>query len=566
MVSHLIPHLPRPVGILRCLIAALFVVAASAARLNAQGTAPLSLTDLAYQDIDRLSELGVLDSVIIGQRPYSRREVGRIVRRARVRAQEGRWRDEPRVAAQIDVILDRLEQRFGTPGDTRGDTRGRNGPVLDLLDGARLSLTSTTSRRRGFPASYSRITEATIDPLGARRLGAPGIPGWTAAVELSQRFEPTGWLAFHARERAEGRAPRDTAVAHRAGELLLGAARARFNNVALTIGREQIAWSQRLGDGLFLASDAPALDQVSLASDHPFILPGFLRVFGPTQAMLIVADLGPSVVRSHSKLLAYKVSVAPTSALELGGTFMDHYGGAGGRASKRGNLLIDFLPMLDVFRKHNYYDTTHTMDVDTDKLLGVDGRLRLDRLGGLLVTGELLIDDFDIHRLLDLLTGYGSSQIAVTIPQLGTPTLALTLSAKHMGILTYTHGELTNGITTRGRLLGEELGPDAKAFGAELRWMPTPTLRLGIDARSAQYSNAEYGSHYARPDSTGFIVYKISHEPNELRERLRLSVQLRNERGMALVLRGGGERVRNADFRGGRRSDYAAEMAFEFQP
>ena len=159
--------------------------------------------------------------------------------------------------------------------------------------------------------------------------------------------------------------------------MLLGSARARFRNVALTIGRQQFAWSQSADDGLFLAADAPALDQISLAGDHPFVLPSLLRLLGPTQATIILADLGPSSVRSHSKLLTYKVSVQPTNRLELGGTFMNHYGGTGGRQSSLGDHIIDFLPFIDIFRHHNYTDTTQALDVDSDKLLGVDGRLRL---------------------------------------------------------------------------------------------------------------------------------------------------------------------------------------------
>ena len=56
--------------------------------MHAQGTATLPPSDLAYADIDRLSELGFLDSVVIGQRPYSRREMGRIIRAARERSNQ----------------------------------------------------------------------------------------------------------------------------------------------------------------------------------------------------------------------------------------------------------------------------------------------------------------------------------------------------------------------------------------------------------------------------------------------------------------------------------------------
>lgn len=526
--------------------------------LRAQGTALVPVSDLVYADIDRLSELGILDSVIIGQRPYSRREIGRIARVARDRldGREGaRNTFNDKVTAYASELLRRLD-RFTDAVDDVSFSQ----PVIRLVDGASVIASSTDADRRGFPAPATSPIEATIDPLAERRLGTPAVRGQVVALELSQRLEPAGWLAIQARERVETRRPDDTTLARTKVELLLGSMRARYRNVALTIGRQQFAWSQSAGDGLFLASDAPALDQVSLAGDHPFVLPSILRLLGPTQATIILADLGASVSRSHSKLLTYKVSVAPTSNVELGGTFMNHFGGTGGRSSSFGDRLIDFLPFIDVFRKHNYTDTTRSIDVDSDKLLGVDGRVRLPVLGGVTLTGELLIDDFDVHRIPQLLTGYGSQTFALIFPQIGTPALSMKLSAKHMGTITYSHNQLLDGITTRGRLLGDELGPDSKGYSAQLRWEPTLGARFEIEGRSAIYSNATYTAFYSDSAHTRYVVQKVSHTADELRDLVIASLILQSNDGIAVTFRGGAERTRNANFQGGRRRDYVAEV------
>src|SRR5439155_507390 len=83
------------------------------------------------------------------------------------------------------------------------------------------------------------------------------------------------------------------------------------------------------------------------------------------------------------------------------------------------------------------------LDVDSDKLLGMDARLRLDRLGGITLLGEFLIDDFDVHRLRYFFTEEGSQTFAVIVPALGTPLFSARLTAKHMGPITYTHAALT---------------------------------------------------------------------------------------------------------------------------
>jgi hypothetical protein len=543
------------------MVAAL-LVAASSASVGAQGTAVVPPTDLVYQDLNRLSELGLLDSVIIGQRPYSRRELARIAEAVRAELDgrsalaRGTTLDEA-TARVASAIARRLVDRFATASDT--GERGRM--VIAPLDGGSVTVTSTDAERRGFTPGFASNLEATIDPIGWRRLGQPVAPGQSYALELAQRVEPTGWLAVQARERFEHRTPRDPWISSHDEELLLASARARYRNVALMVGRMPLAWSQGEGDGLFLASDAPALDQISLGGDRPFALPGILARLGPTQGTLVLADLGPSIVRSHSRLLAYKVSVKPTGSLELGGTFMNHFGGGGSPPSSFGDRLIDFLPFIDIFRKHNYVDSTRALDVESDKLIGVDGRWRVSQLGGLLLTGELLIDDFDVHRIPYLLTGYGSSTLGITLPRLGSPAWSMKLSAKHMGILTYTHSGLSNGITTRERLLGDELGPDAKAFGAELRWQPHATVRATLEGRSAQYSQATYQSFYADSALTRYVVNKVSSGPNELRDRVRATLALQESDRLAVVLRGGGERIRNAFFGPARRNRYAVDVA-----
>ena len=534
------------------LLAALLL--ASGTRLHGQGTGLVASSDLVYADIEWLADLGVLDSLVIGQRPYSRREIARIARVARNRLETHTARFEA-TTSYAEGLLHRLEQYVGD------DAGGSSDMVVALVDGASVTLSTTDAERRGFPGPSAKPTEATIDPLATRRLGTQAVPGRTIAMELSHRLEPTRWLALQARERIEYRTATDTSLKRTQAELLLASMRARYRNMALTVGRQQFTWGQSAGDGLFLASDAPALDQVALSGDGPFSLPGFLRVIGPTQATLILAELGPSVVRSHSKLLAYKVSIQPSNAVELGGTFMNHFGGAGGRSSAATDRLFDFLPFLDIFRTHNYVDTTRTIDVDSDKLLGVDARVRLDALGGATLAGELLIDDFDPRRLPKLLTGYGSQTIALTLPHLGSPAVSARLSVKHMGIITYTHTQLLDGITSRGRLLGEELGPDAKRFAAMVRLAPSANMRLELEARSDIYSKATYSAFYSDPAQTRYVVQKIASSPDELRELLFATLVLQSDDGFALTVRGGAEQTRNANFLGGRRRDYVAELA-----
>jgi len=545
---------------LSVLLAAILCVAPQ--RLHAQGTATVLPGDLVYRDLDRLNELGLLDSVIVAQRPYSRRDIGRILRATRERSSRLGDNDTNRRFTDLELtiadgILRRLETRFAREIDTVGNAL----PVVTPFDDVLLDVAYTNGTERGWYSPNTRLTEATIGALLPRRLSTPLPLGTTLGLELSQRVEPTRWLAFQMRERFDYLWAKTDSLSRGNAEILLGTVRARYRNVALDVGRNEFSWAQTADGGLFLAEDAPALDQVSLSSDMPFVLPGFLRPLGMAKGIILVADLGPSRVRSYSKLLAYKVSIAPNQNVELGASFLNHFGGEGAPTSSVGDRIVDFLPFVDIFRRHNYTDTTRALDVESDKLLGVDGLVRIGGRFGAVLTGELLIDDFDVHRMQQLFTGNGSQAIGLAIPRFVSPLVSLKLSATHMGIGTYTHGQLTNGLTTRGRLLGNELGPDAKAFGARLTWQPLAAFQLGLDGRSAIYSNAQYTTFYTDSAMTDFVVQKVSRTSDELRDRLGAFFVVQSDAGPAVTFRVVTERSRNFQFQGFRHTDSAAELA-----
>ena len=136
------------------------------------------------------------------------------------------------------------------------------------------------------------------------------------------------------------------------------------------------------------------------------------------------------------------------------------------------------------------------------------------------------------------------------MPRFISPLLSLKLTAKHMGILTYTHGALTNGMTTRGRLLGDELGPDAKAFGAQLTWQPTPAAGwASTAARDLQQCGVPVVLR--RREQLRYVVRKVSRTSDELRDRVGAALLMQSEAGPAFSLRFVTERARNYLFQGG---------------
>jgi hypothetical protein len=127
-----------------------------------------------------------------------------------------------------------------------------------------------------------------------------------------------------------------------------------------------------------------------------------------------------------------------------------------------------------------------------------------------------------------------------------------------MGVRTYTHGPLSNGITTHGLLLGDELGPDAKAFGATLMWHGQQGARLALDGRTELYSRSDY---VIEDELTRFDPHRVGSVTNELRDRVVASLDWPYRGGLTVLSRVGAERIRNADFGSGRRHSYRLDVA-----
>src|SRR3954468_566905 len=106
-----VPALASGMRMFAALIAALMLPAA----LGAQATVTVPVQDPAYRDLDRLFGSGLIKTMIVGQKPYSRREIARIVLDAsqnppRRRMSEGNRRILERLAREFAPEIDVLRE------------------------------------------------------------------------------------------------------------------------------------------------------------------------------------------------------------------------------------------------------------------------------------------------------------------------------------------------------------------------------------------------------------------------------------------------------------------------
>lgn len=522
------------------------VLAAVTHAAHGQATPRVAPDARVYADIDRLASLGLIDTIAIGARPLSRREIVRLLTEARRnlgRNDDGRaWAD--------DVIAADLARY--APQSARA------------LDGVRLDAAYLDSPYRRIPADSNGGIDATINPLASYRVGRPVTDGATAALETMHSALLGRYVAVSASPRFSGGAAREGGSATQNVRLQSGGANLLFGNLSIDVGREYAVFSQAPTGGLLLSQNAPSLDMIRLSNDRPAALPWVFRHLGPMQGALIVADLGTShQVHPHSKLVAYHLEAHPHRLFELGVEVIDEMGGNGAPPASFADRAADAFPIIDVaFRPNSDF-------LFSNKLAGVDFHVHSPSLAGLDVYAEGVVDDFDARRLHSTLfqDGGGIAGVSLScIAQCGR--FGVRAEYHQTGIRYYTHTDFSSGVQQDGVILGDPLGP--RGLGGYLT-IDGESVQLGSFAVTGAYevrSGNRYASTSGGPNDAGFRFVQIEHHPGEHRARA-MGTWTPTSRTSSMTLRVtlGVERVSNFAFvDGAARTNALAQLGYEWRP
>ncbi|MEP6991737.1 MAG: hypothetical protein ABJA80_12475, partial [bacterium] len=258
---------------------ALLLLAVLAARsVAAQGSVTVRADDPMYLDADRLIDAGLVDTVIVGQRPYSRTGLALIARQAQRRMAEMATTHED-VSVQDRRAAERLLRALSrelSPADGVNAPEAVPDVRVEWLHSLRVEALVTDAPTRAVPPNGLGSSEADLNTFTDYHQGLRLVSGGNVAVESEHSMEFPFGLSVQARPRLwihDER--RDGGGVGRGATLELPSASARLvkGNVALTVGREYTVWPQAEGAAQFFSENAPALDMIRVASNAPFVLP-----------------------------------------------------------------------------------------------------------------------------------------------------------------------------------------------------------------------------------------------------------------------------------------------------
>lgn len=514
--------------------------------LPAQPSPFVPVHDPAYAQIDQLVGSGLVRTVLYGQRPYTQREIARLVREARAQlAQRDASRDAAApppaggTSAASRRVLAQLAARFGD------DPRAR-AAAQRTLDGELAWLDSPA--RAIPPAPTGFIDDATVNPLLNARAGRRYGQGPTVALE-PRMVQPLGrhlLLTAAARLSAGGHPgpggtsggdPRFAQAALQ--EATLGTS---FRNLVLEVGRQPLQWGPALDGGLLLSASSRPLDLVRIRTEAPWRAPSLLKWLGLLRGTILLADLGAGQNFPHAKVGAYRLSGQVTSYFELSAQVLVQGGGRGSPGTSLRERVIDFIPAL----KYSLPDDTTQF---SNKLAGWDMRLRIPPLQGLQLYWEAAFDDMDPRRWRSTAWEDGGHIVGASMGQLA-PGGALTAAAEfhHTGLRYYRHTVFASGVAFNGTLLGSPLGPMGDAGVVRLVHDAGTGRRARLQLAVERRGGDVWANAWDTPATDNFRFVLVTPRPAEWRHRATLELERDGVHGHRTAVHAGLERVRDAGF------------------
>src|SRR4249920_121741 len=141
------------------------ILICSATELGGQARPRVPPRDRVYRDIDRLASAGLIDTLVVGTRPFSEREVVRLLHEAQRNLDRN-----PSARAWAEWAIDIDLGHFA-----RLTTR--------VVDAAIAEVVGLDSPYRGIPSDANGVVDAAINPLAADRAGRPLADGLTGSLE-----------------------------------------------------------------------------------------------------------------------------------------------------------------------------------------------------------------------------------------------------------------------------------------------------------------------------------------------------------------------------------------------
>lgn len=455
----------------------LFLIFLAPQHSYAVSSIDVSLDDPAYHHLEVLEAHGLIKTAVMGQRPWSRMEVGRLLIEAREnRERLGVEREAKNPKEEwVGKILGELEKEFSREVEIcRKKAEGLGGLrrlELHALDRTDLLITFLDSNAKMFPNNGLGGMTARSQPLVQNRQGRDYTDGSQYSLETVHWVDATPFLSFYLQPRFQFQFPTgrddDPGTQPFVQEFY---SVVNLWGVEIQAGRSTLIQGQGPHGGLVLSDHARPLDHVHVTNDHPVVLPWVFKYLGGNKLTLYFGTLGPESFFPNTLHVGYKWSIKPFDIWELGLANTMVIGGDGSPDFSALEFLGDFLGF------------SGTGESKSNRLIGLDTRLRLPFLRNVQLYGEALWDDKTIQNWKRTLVDTVAYEGGIFIPRIDDAgRWHGRIEFRYISELMYRHGQFQSGYTLNREILGDPQGPDSHGLSVHLGWDIQPRTRAGFD-------------------------------------------------------------------------------------
>jgi capsule assembly protein Wzi len=496
--------------------------------------------DPIYRDLDKLIAFGLVKDAIYGQRPWSRKEIARLIGEAMKKRKDER---EPVPGFAVDEILDRLQQRFHDElvdlGTVEGESKGLR---VSPLEEARFNETILDSPFRRVPVSNGLgQIDALINPLVAYQNGRHFVDGNTLSLETLHEARLSRFFSLNFNPRLEGLVPN---TGSNEANFIVNTLYGKFtiHNFEIEAGRDEFVWGHGEHGGVLASTNTRGLDMIKISNDSPFFFPWIFRYIGPSKFTFFVANLGPEYVFKDAFVYGLAASIKPVSFLELGFEHQVTTGGDGAPPIGPLDLISEFFL---VRRSGSHENNGPNL---ADHRFGLNLRATFPFLRNTVFYAEGIFEDFGRASFWPQFTEQMAFQSGIYIPLLTSGGADdLRIQYEHIPAAYGRHSQWISGLALNRRLRGSETGPDGQNFMVEWRhgFSGNKALRISFD-----YDNRDSDIYTTTLSSSGGPDRVVKAVDNVTEHRIRLTAGFSwpLRRDVRLDLEAGYERAHNAAF------------------